>query len=370
MCRGGKDGVIRRCKSTTEKHGNELLRKKVKYRADKAGLTSEEWKAQNPGEFEFLSNAPVPAMRESGETYVRVFQDISETRKLADDVPIHIADHIAKSRAHIDEILAPDEIKALAGYTGFAAGVCNTVLLNGSTKDSYYAAAPPWRESDNGPTDFATPEDLKDYMETMDSVLSHRVEEPRVLYRGIPIYSSLQKEISDALGKPIHVSDKEAMIEGLENYYQPGKVFDYTSYVSTTHSAHYAAERTDNTAGTDISYYDSPAIKGIMFEMKTNAGLDVTGLARFNAYEREVVLPRDTRFKVVSIHAAPESYDTVSGYDHDTNRRRDEIMEDDYKGIAMVVQMVEVDADGNEIQGTEPHVPSALNDSLFSFDQD
>lgn len=369
MCRGGKDGVVRRCKHNDTQRGSDLLRRKVKYRADKAGLTVEDWKEQHSEELSALTQSTFSTNDNNAKASI-AFQDISETRRLVDDVPVKISDHIAKSRAHIDEILEPHEIKALAGYTGFAAGVCNTVLLNGSTEHTYYDAAPPWKETENGPTDFSTPEDLKEYMETMDSVLSHRVEEPRVLYRGIPIYSSLHKEMADSLGKPMSVNDKEAMIEGLTNYYQPGKIFDYTSYVSTTHSAHYAAERTENVSDTEISYYDKPAIKGIMFEMKTNAGLDVTGLARFNAYEREVVLPRDTRFKVVGIHAAPESYDTVSGYDHDTNRRRDMLIEEDYKSIAIVVQMVEVDKEGNEIQGTEPHTPNALNDSLFTFDKD
>lgn len=338
-----------------------LPTQKVKYRADKSGVSVEQWKAENPEEFAQLLSTLKP------HSSPVEFQDISETRRLAADIPIHIRDHIQQSRAHIDKILEPEEIKALAGYTGFAAGVCNTVLLNGATEHSYYDAALPWRETDSGPTDFSTPEDLKDYLETMDSVLSHRAEEPRVVYRGIPIYSSLRQEIADVLGKPVSVNDTEALIEGLQKFYAPGKIFDHSTYVSTTHSAHYAAERTENDAETGISYYDNPEIQGILFEMKTNAGLDVTGLARFNAYEREVVLPRDTHFKVVSIHAAPGSYDTVSGYDYDTTRRRDTLIEENYKKIAIVVQMVEVDSEGNEIQGTEPHIPSALNDSLFTF---
>lgn len=358
MCRGGKDGVIRRCNPNGIQRSAALLRKKVKYRADKADVTVEDWKANNPQEFAALSG-------DSSFVKQVPFQDVCETRRLADGIPMLLSDHVQQSASDIEARLDADEKKALVGYTGNS-GACNTVLLGGTdVNDIYYDAAPPWRETSRGPSDFATAADLKDYLNTMDKVLSLRQPEPRVLYRGMPIYSSLQKTIGDGIGKQIDVNDTATMLEGLREYYKPGKIFDYSTYVSTTHSAYYAAERTENNAETDISYWDNPAVKGIMFEMKTNAGLDVTGIASHNAYEREVVLPRDTRFKVVAIHPAPESYDTVAGYDDEYAQAAGEMDAENYKQVAIVVQMIEVDMDGNEITHFNPHLPNPVSDSLL-----
>lgn len=353
MCRGGKDGKIKRCKVQPAQKAKANLRKQVKYRADKAGVTAEEWKQANPTVLTSLTaKMHLPASSVS-------FQPITEQRVLAEGIPALISDHIKMSKGHIESRLSPDEQKALSGYTGFAAGAVNTVLLNRSTvAEALYDKAPLWRES-NAPCDFSTREDLEDYLETMDHVLSERQEEQRVLYRGIPLYSGLHEEIEQTTGKQFRVEDTDTMMEALQEYYQPGKVFDFPSYVSTTHSAYYAADRTKEPSGTKITYYDNPKVKGIMFEMKTNAGLDVTGVSKNHSYEREVILPRDTRYKVESITLRPEAYDTVSGYDYldDTEEQERET----FTGLAVVVQMVEVDKEGNEILHTDPHKPSPLN---------
>jgi hypothetical protein len=353
MCRGGKDGRIKRCKVKATQKAQANLRKQVKYRADKEEMTVEAWKQANPESLQALVTKMLPSRHEVA------FQPFSETRRLAEDIPALISEHIKMSKDHIDTKLSSDEQKALTGYTGFAAGASNSVLLKKQTvAEALYDSAPPWRES-NAPCDFSTREDLEDYLETMDHVLSERQEEQRVLYRGIPIYRGLHEEIEQTTGKQFSVEDTDAMMEGLKAYYQPGKVFDFPSYVSTTHSAYYAADRTKEHSGTKISYYDNPKVKGIMFEMKTNAGLDVTGVSRNHSYEREVILPRDTRFRVESISLKPESYDTVSGYDYldDTEEQEKE----NFTSIAVVIQMVEVDKDGNEILHADPHKPSPLN---------
>lgn len=353
MCRGGKDGRIKRCKVKVTQKAQANLRKQVKYRADKEEMTVEAWKQANPESLQALVAKMLPSRHEVA------FQPFSETRRLAEGIPALISEHIKMSKDHIDTKLSSDEQKALSGYTGFAAGAANSVLLGHQTvAETLYDKAPLWRES-NAPCDFSTREDLEDYLETMDHVLSERQEEQRVLYRGIPIYRGLHDEIEQTTGKQFSVEDTDAMMEGLKEYYQPGKVFDFPSYVSTTHSAYYAADRTKEHSGTKISYYDNPKVKGIMFEMKTNAGLDVTGVSRNHSYEREVILPRDTRFRVESITLKPESYDTVSGYDYldDTEEQEQE----NFTSIAIVIQMVEVDKDGNEILHTDPHQPSPLN---------
>lgn len=354
MCRGGKDGRIKRCKAKTGQQAKANLRKQVKYRADKENLSVDAWKQANPDSLQSLVEKMTPITRREV-----LFQPISDTRSLPAGVPDLISEHIKMSKDHIDTILSPDEQKALSGYTGFAAGVANSLLLGRQTvADALYDKAPLWRES-NAPCDFSTREDLEDYLETMDSVLSERQDEQRILYRGIPLYSGIHEEIEQTIGKKFTVEDTETMMEGLQEYYKPGKVFDFPAYISTTHSAYYAADRTKEPSGSNITYYDHPEVKGIMFEMKTNAGLDVTGVSRNHSYEREIILPRGTRYRVESIALKPEAYDTVSGLDYldDTEEREAET----FTSLAVVVQMVEVDKDGNDLIHTEPHKPSALN---------
>lgn len=363
MCRGGKDGTIRRCQLNERQHAAVNFRKKVKYRADKAGISTEEWKEKNPELTEALIKNTFPQAPSAN------FQDISETRCLPDGIPVDVEDHIEQNKKYLEGRLTEDERKVLRGYTGFTAGICNTVLLDGSDKNyEYYNAAPPWRETDPGPCDFVSREDLVDYMDTLDSILDKRNEDQRILYRGNPIYKELQAQFSNALGKKISVNDTESMLAGIKAYYTEGKVFEHDTYLSTSHSAHYVASRCDNSVGTEITYYDNTEVRGLVFELKTNAGLDVTSAAGGNYYEREVLLPRDTKFKVVGVHLRPESYDTVSGYDRqkrlnkkDLPRKPEEIKKNNYTSLAAVIQMVEVDKDGNEITHTENHVPRKLN---------
>lgn len=355
MCRGGKDGQIKRCKVNDRQQATANLRKKVKYRADKDGISTEEWKEQNQSELKSLLKEVFPVSTDV------TFQPVSEKRTLAEGIPDSIAEHIEMSKKHIDSILSPDEQKALAGYTGFGAGVANSVLLRGKIDDQdlYDKAPDSWRGHEDPPCDFSNREDLQDYLETMDGVLSKRQEEQRVLYRGMPIYTGLHEEFEKAIGQKIYVTDDVAMMKGIKAYYEPGKVLDFPSYISTTHSAYYAADRTQNDTGTNNNYYEQSAVKGIVFEMKTNAGLDVTAMARHHAHEREVVLPRDTRFRIESVDLRPEAYDTVSGFDR--IKRPEQRKEKTFTNLAVVVQLVEVDKDGNDILHTEPHQPSALN---------
>lgn len=283
------------------------------------------------------------------------FQKPGETRHLPEGIPEKIADHIALSNQHLAHLSA-DEKQALAGYTGFAAGVCNSVLMEDEFSYHYYDEAPLWREADHAPCDFVSREELIDYMETIDTILAPRQTEQRVVYRGIPIYSSLHDEIGAKIGKKLTFSDVEGLMEGLKAYYKPGTVIKNEHYLSTTASAYYAADRSQNTHNTKKTYWETAkAPLGIVFELKTNAGLDVTGASRRNAYEREVVLPRETYFKVVSIDVKPAKYDTVSGFDNP--RHPDDREAETFTNLAAVVQMVEVDKNGKEIHSTRPHHP-------------
>lgn len=357
MCRGGKDGVKKRCKVNASQRSSAALRKRVKYHADKEGMTPEDWKTANPDMVNDFRKELFPVVDDVS------FQPIGETRRLPEGVPMLLNDHIEANDAKLQH-LNDDERVALAGYTSFGAGVVNNVLRAGSHEVyDYYEHAPKWRET-KGPGDFADKEDFQDYLETTDRLLENREEERRVIYRGIPIYTELHDEIGDSIGKKLEIEDTDGLVQGLKEYYKPGKVLEYDTYLSTTLSANYAADRTSNSVDTKADYWRQPEIKGIVFEMKTNAGLDVTSVARHNAYEREVILPRETRFKVVNVEVKPDYYDTVGGYDYPSHP--DELNEDKYTGIAAVVQLVEVDKDGNEIMHTEPHKPVKQISDIFT----
>ena len=357
MCRGGKDGVKKRCKVNQSQRANAALRKRVKYHADKEGVNPEDWKAENQEMVKDFRRELFPVADDVS------FQDISETRRLPEGVPMVLNEHIEINEEKLKHLNA-DERVALAGYTSFGAGVVNNVLRAGSDDVyEYYEHAPKWRET-KGPGDFATREDFQDYLETTDRLLENREEERRVIYRGIPIYEELHDEIGDSIGRKLEIEDTEGLVKGLKEYYKPGKVFEYDTYLSTSLSANYAADRTSNSIGTKEDYWRKPEIRGIVFEMKTNAGLDVTAVARHNSYEREVILPRETRFKVVNVEVKPEYYDTVGGYDYPNYP--DDLNEDKYTGVAAVVQLVEIDKDGNEITHTEPHKPVKHISEIFA----
>lgn len=355
MCRGGKDGQKRRCSHNDSQKQYIAFRKKIKYRADKENITVEAWKEAHPEQLQALSES-LPANPSYNLTLV-AFQPVTEQRRLPDGIPMKLADHVAMSKDHIDSMLSEHQKGALFAYTGFGAGIGNEALLHGADNESLYSEGKPsWSEGGSG---FADKADLSGYIDTMDTVVGKRQEEQRILYRGTPIYSSIHHEMEEMMGKKIEAHDTSAVLAGLQEYYAVGKVIDYPSYLSTTHSAYYAAERTSETSGTEIDYYNKPEVLGLVFEMKTNAGIDVTGIARHYSHEREVVLPRDMKFKVVGLELKPASYETVSGYDYlgdDT-----ELHEGNYQKLAAVVQMVEVDDDGNEIMHTNDHSPKKLD---------
>jgi hypothetical protein len=285
------------------------------------------------------------------------FQRIDEKRTLPKGIPAKIADHVQQSQENASHLSHHQQV-ALSAYASLTAAICNNVLRADEDYDyEYYTKAPNWREADPRPCDFNKREDLVDFMETLDSALSQRQEESRVVYRGIPLYSDLHDKIGQSVGiEDIDVRDTDGLVRGLKEYYKPGTVFNEKTYLSTTSSAYYAADRSDNTYDTKQNYYDKAEISGIVFEMKTNAGVDITGVKYSrNAYEREVVLPRDMKFKVTNVYVRPESYNTESGYDNKWDK--DTLLAEDYTKLAAVVQMVEVDDDGNEITHTRPHQP-------------
>jgi hypothetical protein len=284
---------------------------------------------------------------------VNIFQSIAEERTYRDGCPSELSEHIQQSKEQLAHLSSIQKL-ALTGYVGFASSVCNTMLLGQSHEYDKYA--PFWRRSD-GPSNFFDRGDLVDYMETMDEILQNRQKDQQVLYRGIPIYKSLHDEIGETIGKDLHINDTAGLVAGLKQHYKPGKVFNFNNYLSTTKSADYAAIRSRTTIGTKVFNFDEdPEIKGIVFELRTNAGLDVTGSVRQHyEFERETILPRDTHFKVVAVHVRPAVYSAPNSEKYSDIPLGERV---EHTNIAAVVQMVEVDSKGNEILHTNPHKPS------------
>lgn len=75
-------------------------------------------------------------------------------------------------------------------------------------------------------------------------------------------------------------------------------------------------------------------------------------------YEREVVLPRDLSFRIEAVSLQPQSYNTVSGFDD--KYEPEERCGKNFDNLAFVVQLVEVDKDGNDVINTNRHEPKTL----------
>ena len=258
-----------------------------------------------------------------------LFQEADDLRKLSPQIPEDLQFHkelSLKGLAHLSEL----EQAALRGYGGLAAAIVNNRML-GEVYEPY-DKAPNWRET-QGPVDFNSIEELEDYIEVLDSVFSKRGEQERILYRGIPIYTAIREEMEELIGETIKPHETEKMIEGLEAYFQEGKIIEYPTYLSTSHDPDVAAERTDNTINTGNTYWSpEPEILGIQLEIKTNAGLDITGIAKKHwAREREVVLPRNLKFKVEKLIIKPQEYKTLVDGEIKV-----------LKGLGAIVQMSEV----------------------------
>lgn len=277
------------------------------------------------------------------------FQTPGELRRFSPNVPYNLEKHITQSAENLENY-TPEQRLALRSYTGFAAGVVNSILQKDTYE--YYDEAPNWKES-NAACDFNSREEVKSYVEVLDETLAKRQKESRVLYRGTPIYKSIHEDLEKTLGRKIPMEDTEGLVEGLKQHYKIGKTFEYDTYLSTTSDPEVAAERTENSAGTAQGYYDKEPEKiGIMWELKTNAGLDVTGATNNNfSYERETVLPRETRFKITNVEIAPESYKTT---------------EEDRNNLAIVIQMEEIDENNEPITSTEDHKPKTSVEEVLT----
>lgn len=172
-----------------------------------------------------------------------------------------------------------DEQQALMEYTvaGFALAhdITNGVNLENNAPDS----------EPNFSEDYEKKiERFKKVMVNLDSALSKAVppEEPRVLYRGLRI--------------PTWVEDTNVW---LQDKFPVGGVVSQKNYMSTTSSASEAITRFTGSKSDEVSGVNK---KNIIFEIVSKQGAPLgEATSAYGTDESEVLIPRETRFKVVSV---------------------------------------------------------------------
>lgn len=305
MCRSQKAGV-KRCKGALQAGAliTASVRKKVAYRAEKAGITPDEWKTQNPemlAKITAASEKKVSIKHSSGTSINLVpedtlLQSTDELRSWNPKVPIDLEEHVQQSLEGLSH-LSVEEKQALELYRGHYHESINGALTGRAPLkfNSYYPAGH-WKTSTNA-TAFHDFDDFKNYINHMDSALSKRNSESRVIYRGVSSAGAFNivKE-NGKVNDPDLDSSKENtgnIKTALMEHYKPGTEVQFDGYASTSLDPSVAAIW----AG---SGHGKPAV---IYELQTSLGSDVTGISEFGGEdEREVILPRSSRFKVVNVY--------------------------------------------------------------------
>jgi hypothetical protein len=145
-----------------------------------------------------------------------------------------------------------------------------------------------------------TPSQAADYINLLDKAMHAAPLKSRVVYRGVAEHSEhIDYDVSGYIKKN----------------YSLGQEVVFDAYQSTT---------TSPTTAVNYARED-----GIIFEMKTISGVNAHAISHYED-EQEIVIPRQTRWKVVGVHENVK-YSTR-----------------DKKVDATVVQMVEIDDSGSE----------------------
>lgn len=334
MCRGGKDGVIRRCVENPVKKVNTKYRKMLKYRAFKAGVSVSEWAESNPEIYaEILGHKKaeiVTALEiESQHLNETAFKGRGETRLLLR--PDNLEEHAQIATAEMQHMdLTAEEQDAIWNYTSYMHEDTNKILRGKESVEF----TPEDEEDEYQARHFRSGEHINDYVASIDRVLSHRNPEKRVLYRGVGVHG-INSILDEKRAYPKDRSDEE-MVDDLVQHYAPGKSFAFDTYSSTSHDAGFASE------------FTSSGSVQLVYEMKTNAGVDVTHLSD-EPDEREVIVPRGMRFKVENVYAD----DSYTG-DSTVN-----------SGTVVVVQLTEVDAHDEEMDTMDPFLPEKYDSASY-----
>ena len=376
MCRSQKAGV-KRCKGAVQSHAliSASVRKKVAYRAEKVGISSEEWKAQNP---EML--VKITAASEKKVTFKQsclaaeatekqdeltpanianleasLLQSPEELRSWNPNIPVNLEEHIKTSSESMNH-LTVEEKQAIELYRGHAYEEINGALTGRSkVRFNRYYPAGHWKTSTTK-TYFHDFDDFKEYVSHMDNALSKRQAESRVIYRGVSptgAFKIASNTSGSQVSDPTYGSSKENtdnIKAAVMSQYAPGTEIQFDGYASTSLDPKVAAVW----AGAG---HGKPTI---LYEIQTSLGSDCTGISDFGgADEREVILPRSSRFKVVNVYTDTKySYETAQEGKKETATYTD--------GSTVIVQLVEVSADGNPINAAEPFKVDEITEEILA----
>jgi hypothetical protein len=156
-----------------------------------------------------------------------------------------------------------------------------------------------------------TPELLKETVTKIDLAMSNSHKQQRVLYRGM-------------------AADHSAFLDsGVESYVDKnmslGQEVIFDGYQSSSYSPTVAADYSGN--------------NGLVFEIRTPSGINLTGISAFPS-EREVLLPRNTRYMVVGVHKKVEWTGSSPSMWNGESRVKEE------RSNTTVVQLVEITEEG------------------------
>ncbi len=383
MCRSHIQGH-RRCKGSAATKAQESLRKAVNYQAKKAGLSPKEWKDQNPELLEIINKSYDERLNKfeqklnssknsggfidsDGETLLTGAKNPAEEAKLR---PIgkydfaakgekrmgnsqnKLSEYLLESESYIENNLKLEKYEkhAVLCYTNDMYLPLNRYFLNKSVKEIFNKDRAAWKDSEEGyQMYFSDEEDLIDCAQHLDSALSHRSEEKRIVYRGLGVRqdSGIIRENND--GKEAHSAQERRAI--MENVYKPNTELSFDSYSSASESINIASDW----SGSHATWGDPPT--GIIFEIKSSAGIPVAYLSGHDS-EREILLPRGMKFKVANSYWNGDTDEDCYKYDS-THTSSPQYAKNPN---VLIVQLVEVDEQGSEISdGTTKYEAPPIN---------
>jgi hypothetical protein len=167
--------------------------------------------------------------------------------------------------------------------------------------------------------DYPTVDNVVTVVNTLDQAFMSAPAVERILYRGKGMSSSRFNGDTNAYVDKNYALGQEVVFDG------------------------YQSASLDPHVGNDYA-----GDSGIVFEMKTSSGLNAQSISDFSE-EREILLPRQTRWKVVGVHKKAK-YVTFSEEDQTQVEHK-----------VTVVQMVEIDESGSAL--TERVAPAPLDRS-------
>lgn len=159
---------------------------------------------------------------------------------------------------------------------------------------------------------------VNEIVEVLDSALSAQNSEARVLYRG--------KSLKDTRFAGMSVSDLHTYVD---DNYKLGETISMEGYQSTSPNPAAASSYSvvENGLGTKV--------EGLFFEMKTRKGLNISGLSLYGR-EAEVLLPRDTKWKIVAVHKSKRVKTATKSNSNKSGLIRKE-------NLVTLIQMVEIE---------------------------